>query len=90
MNRAAAAAFVLMTSMGCVSVSKYTGRDQIVFEEDELRDRAAFDMDCPAKNLAVVALGSRFSAGVTGCGKRLAYNRIPGSWAANVDVSTSN
>jgi hypothetical protein len=40
--------------------------------EEQLRTRAAFDMQCPAEQLQVVSLDTQIR-GVTGCGQRRTY-----------------
>jgi hypothetical protein len=63
---------------------------------DQLRTRAAFDMDCPERQLQVVELDSR-TRGVRGCGQRLTYVETCGmhdgyggkhdcTWVLNTDT----
>jgi hypothetical protein len=51
---------------------------------DQLRARAAFDMDCPKAELKTTAIDER-TRGVAGCGQRLTYveqcDRV-GQWGA--------
>ena len=47
-----------------------------------LKQRAAFDLNCPADQLSVTDLGFR-TRGVSGCNKQVTYVRVRGTWVAN-------
>jgi hypothetical protein len=49
-----------------------------------VRDRAAFDLDCPDKQVQVVALGER-AFGATGCGQRASYIANEGCYGASAE-----
>lgn len=54
---------------------------------DTLRTRAAFDLNCPKKDLELVKLSSEVY-GVTGCERRASYMNSPSSyneWIMNSD-----
>lgn len=73
--------------LGCANISMHTGKEEIVKNEDSLRNQAGFQMSCPPKDLVVVRLSPERSdsAGVSGCGQRAIYKYIshgPG-WMAN-------
>jgi hypothetical protein len=79
---------LVASSTGCdLPDSKYSHKPTVVFEEDQLRDRAAFDLDCKADQLSVVALGNLRTAGVSGCDKRATYlYGLDGTWVMNTDL----
>lgn len=63
-----------------------------------LKNRAAFDMDCPKEQLQLTDLGGQNTYGVSGCGKRATYvgNNCRGSaaksycqWLLNTDDKAS-
>lgn len=66
------------------------GESQWSKDENELRTRSAFELDC-AKELVTLQVlseeydGYAMSVGVAGCGKRLVFKRLlnGGGWAAN-------
>ena len=69
----------------CMGTSRYTGRPMVVTHEDDLRERAAFELKCNASTLDVVSIVDTSTAGVTGCGQRTVY-KFPSSytgWLAN-------
>ena len=75
------------------SISKYTHKASVVYDEDGLRDRAAFDLGCKAEELVVTRLGNDVG-GVTGCGKKASYvSNIHGNqitWIQNSEVNPSS
>lgn len=73
------------------SISKYTHKEWVVFDEDGLRDRAAFDLGCKADEVVVTRLGDSVS-GVAGCGKKASYVRDPhiSAWIQNSEVNPSS
>ena len=88
MIRLLAAGMIALTGVGCATISTHTGVAEVVIYEDDLRNRAAFDMDCPAKDLSVARLDSAGrNVGITGCGKKAAYTRANSAWVANTDVA---
>jgi hypothetical protein len=58
----------LGVSASCISILLGCG----AATEDQLRTRAAFDLDCPAKSITIVELDGA-SSGVSGCGQRATY-----------------
>jgi hypothetical protein len=56
-----------------------------------LKDRAAFDLDCPAGQLKTQELGNERTVGVTGCGRRATYlyQRGQDAWVMNGAVETN-
>ena len=81
-----------LTAMACMPIyrgydfntkSKYTGKQEVVYMEDVLRNQVAFQLSCPATDLAVTALGSIDTAGVEGCGYRLVCKYTRSGWVAN-------
>jgi hypothetical protein len=74
----------LLSAACATTTSKYTGKEWLVWNEDDLRDRAAFDLRCDQRKLKLTALSGRMQAGVQGCGRRATYvcNRA-GVWVAN-------
>jgi precorrin-6B methylase 1 len=74
MNRLLIVLLVGIGLLACAhTVSKYTGAEWIVWNEDDLRDVAAFEMSCKPQKLSVVSLGDTMHAGVSGCGKKRTY-----------------
>lgn len=55
------------------TVSRYSGKREVVWYEDQLRDQAGFLMECAPAELQVTRMGSPQSAGVMGCGKRVLF-----------------
>jgi hypothetical protein len=78
---------LLLLASGCATTSSATGREESVPWEDDLRERAAFEMSCSPSALIVTQLGgsmrAQTSAGVTGCGQKMVYLLVRGSWIAN-------
>lgn len=71
-------------------ISKYTHKESVVYDEDGLRDRAAFDLGCKAEEVVVTHLAANVG-GVTGCGKKASYvNDQSGVWVQNSDVNPSS
>jgi hypothetical protein len=59
------------------------------FEAQEiprLKERAAFDLNCPKDQLQTTELGSMATQGVSGCGRRATYvQAATGQWIMNTD-----
>lgn len=73
MTRAFALSTALLLTSCVTTTSTHTGRSESVLQEDALRVRAGFDLDCAPTELDVVALGSVVVAGVRGCGRKAVY-----------------
>jgi hypothetical protein len=81
-------AFAALVSItGCVNMARYNER-----RADELRERVAFEMNCPAQRLVFTPLARGGGAlhpelvttyGVHGCGRRMVYMYVAGQWIAN-------
>src|SRR5260221_13934136 len=56
--------------------------------EEQLRTRAAFDMQCPAEQLQVVSLDQQIR-GVTGCGRQRTYVAVCNGQPGNM-MTTCN
>jgi hypothetical protein len=68
-------------TLGCVS--RFTGRDVEVMNEDVLRERAGFELGCPPGQL-VLSVFHPQTVGVEGCGKKAVYVRTnDGVWVAD-------
>ena len=71
---------VTVESTSLVDIARGCGRTDIMTLEDgkwaSLRERAAFEMSCDASQLDVTVLsGTQF--GVSGCGRKLVYKKVP-------------
>jgi hypothetical protein len=73
----------------CVSISKYTQQPFVVGWEDDLRERASFELHCDAAAFKVTKLGADGNmAGVEGCDQKGVYVRSVGNggvWILNSD-----
>ncbi len=79
---------VFVGLVSCATTSRYTGRPMVVTREDELRERAAFELKCNPSTLDVISIVDMNTAGVTGCGQRTVY-KYPSpytGWLANTAV----
>lgn len=71
-----------LTTLGCGASFREN------FEANEiprLKERAAFDLQCPKESLQTTELGSMAQQGVSGCGKRATYVQAQGVWVMNTD-----
>jgi outer membrane biogenesis lipoprotein LolB len=71
---------LLTISAALLLVGCAAGRERI---RDDLRKRAAFDLQCPEEQIQLTELGDFFTQGATGCGKRATYVRGNVSWVLN-------
>ena len=88
MKRVVVAAMAVSAVSSCLGTSRFTGRPAVVTREDDLRERAAFELKCNASTLTVVPIVDVDTAGVTGCGQRTVY-KYPSSytgWLANTAI----
>jgi hypothetical protein len=54
---------------------------------DELHTRAAFDLQCPARQLELFELSDRsWDTGVRGCGRQAVYKMIRGVWTLDSPI----
>jgi hypothetical protein len=80
---------VVVASACAPTLSQYTHQPVVTAQEDDLRERAGYELTCDADKLEVTALtGSEhvgpWSAGVSGCGKKAVYQFVAGAgWIAN-------
>ncbi|NOU32675.1 MAG: hypothetical protein HOO96_32625 [Polyangiaceae bacterium] len=74
---------VLWALTGCAAAIRERFEAQ---EIPRLKERAAFDLQCPKEQLTTAELGSMATQGVSGCGKRATYVQAPsGQWIMNTE-----
>lgn len=83
MMRRSVAMFVICAVTGCGAGFRERFEAQ---ELPRLKERAAFDLQCPKEQLTTAELGSMATQGVSGCGKRATYVQAPsGQWIMNTE-----
>jgi hypothetical protein len=78
-----------MTPRVLLGVLGFTTVTACEVDEEQLRARAAFDMQCRQEDLRVIYIDDR-TRGVRGCGKQLTYvcagpNEADCTWVLNTD-----
>ncbi len=69
----------------CAGTSR-EGKPAVVFQQDNLMDQAAYQMNCPRAGLTVVRISDQYTAGVEGCGKKFIYKHAFGvGWVVNTN-----